>query len=72
MFLESPLHVSNNVLYVILKWASNVASKFVDLVQSRVASFLQSMFDVVECLVNLSAKVFGILFGSAILSTCLY
>jgi hypothetical protein len=42
------------------------------LVQSRVASFLQSMFDVVECLVNLSAKVFGILFGSAILSTCLY
>lgn len=66
MILASPFHVANNWLRDFINRYGNVEARLVDLVPALPTSLTNSMFDVVESLINLLRKFVWILLGRAI------
>ena len=66
MILASPFHVANNWLRDFINWYGNVEARLVDLVPALPTSLTNSMFDVVESLINLLRKFVWILLSRAI------
>jgi len=66
MLLASFLHIPDDRLRNLINRHGNVEARLVNLVPALSTSLTNSMFDVVESLINLLRKIFWILLGRAI------
>jgi len=66
MILASVLHILDDRLRNLVNRYGNVEARLVDLVPALPTSLTNSMFDVVESLVNLLRKIFWVFLGRTI------